>query len=111
MSLREAERARRFQTNRRQTRQLTNGNITLELAQVFTALNHYRTKLATALEKNDRPIVDQCLNQLITLRSTQCALNLKRYQETGQPVTPALIKAERAAYYADCAKLVALSAV
>lgn len=108
---RDTERVRRFQANRHQTKQINNGNTTLELAQVFTALNHYRTKLISALEQNNRPLVDQCLNQLITLRSTQCALSLKRYQETGQSVTPALIKAERNAYYADCAKLVAISAV
>lgn len=104
LSPRDAERARQFQTNRSQTRQINQGSAALELVQVHTALDHYKNKLAAAITANDKSAIDNAISQLITLRSTQCALRLKQKQETGQ-ITPEIIKAERDSYYADCYQL------
>lgn len=108
-SLRDAERARQFQTNRNQTRQINQGSATLELAQVHAALDHYKNKLTAAITVNDESTIENTINQLITLRSTQCALRLKQKQEAGQ-LTPEIIKAERDSYYADCYQLISTTA-
>lgn len=104
LSPRDAERARQFQTNRSQTRQINQGSAALELAQIHTALDHYKNKLTAAITANDENAIDNAISQLITLRSTQCALRLKQKKEAGQ-ITPEIIKAERDSYYADCYQL------
>lgn len=104
---RDSDRARLFNAGRQQTRQINQGSASLELAQTQVALEHYKKKLLSALETQDTVAIDQCITQLITLRSTQCALRLKQYQEKGQTLTPALIKAERHQYAIDCAQLIA----
>ncbi len=108
-SPRDAERARQFQANRQQTRQLSQGSAALELAQVHTALDHYKNKLAAAITANDEAAIENAINQLITLRSTQCALRLKQQEQNGQ-LTPEIIKAERDSYYADCYRLISTTA-
>lgn len=110
LSPRDTERARQFQANRQQTRQLERGNTLLELAQLQTAMQHYRTKLVSALESNDSSAANNYISQLITLRATQCALNLRHLRETGQAVDAAVIQAEQTAYAADCARLIAATA-
>lgn len=109
ISPRDAERARQFLANRNQTRQINRGSTALELAQVQTALDHYKNKLASAMAANDSTAIDQALNQLITLRSTQCVLRLKQKQEIGQ-LTPEIIKNERDHYYTDCYQLISTAA-
>lgn len=105
LSPRDAERARQFQVNRNQARQISHGSAALELAQVHTALDHYKNKLTAAIAANDESAIDNAINQLITLRSTQCALRLKQKQEVGQ-LTPEAIETERNDYYTDCFRLI-----
>ena len=108
---RDAERARLFQTGRAQTRQINRGSTTLELAETQVALQHYKTKLLTALQTQDQTAINQALDQLITLRSTQTALTLKQIKESGQELTPFIIQTERERYYTDCAQLIAAASL
>ena len=108
-SIRDAERARQFQANRHQARQIASGSTALELAQTQVALEHYKNKLAAATAAHDADTIEQTINQLITLRSTLCALRVKQKQENNE-LTPAIIAVERDAYYADCYRLISATA-
>ena len=81
ISSRDAARARAFQAGRAQVRQVTQGSTTLELAEVRAALEHYKTKLQQAVATQNSSVIDQLLEQLFTLRSTQSALTLKQKQQ------------------------------
>ncbi len=106
LSPRDAERARQFQANRSQTRQLRQGNTLLELTQVQAAIRHYQTKLIAVLDAHDEVGAKQIVQQLISLRATQCALAIRHQQEIGS-LNQTTVTAERTAYLADCARLIA----